>query len=41
MDNGTGKYNYPPVKYPVLDEWVEENKKTKGYRHVDPTPFKA
>ena len=37
MDNGTGKYNYPPVKYSLLDEWVEENKTSKKYRHVEPT----
>ena len=37
MDNGTGKYNYPPVKYLLLDEWVEFNKIDKGYHHVDPT----
>lgn len=37
MDNGTGKYNYPPVKYSVLDEWVEESRKTHNYHHVEPT----
>lgn len=37
MDNGTGKYDYPPVKYPTLDSWVDEAKVTKKYKHVDPT----
>ena len=37
MDNGKGTYDYPPVKYSLLDEWVEFNKIDKGYHHVDPT----
>ena len=37
MDNGTGKYVYPPVKYTTLDQWVEEESLKQNYRHVDPT----
>lgn len=37
MANGKGTYEYPPVKFDVVDGYIRESTATSNYRHVYPT----